>query len=362
MNKKILSVILCVTMVSTLLVACGYDSNSSSVTNAAPAVEEEKTEGEVENTSVNAEYIFKFSHQAPAVGVQNTGCQYFCDLVEEYSGGRIKMENYPAAQLAEKTATLEGLQMGTIEVTEVAATDLTVYDDLWDVWALPYLFKNGTQSVCVQQDETVRAITDQSAEDMGFIILSWLNYSERNIANTKKPIEMPSDLKGLKIRVMQSAALVNAMTALGAATITLPWTECYSAVQQGTLDAVENSTPLITSNGFNEICPYYSLTKHFIVADPVMISKKVYESLPKELQEVIIKAGKEYEEYWNSTLWPAAEEEEMQKLLESGVEINEPDLTPFMDIADRSNETTIANFNDHQKELYDTIISVKDKY
>jgi len=360
-QKKLVAVMLCMVMLVSALAGCGTGSTSAPVS-SGPAASSESDSPSAPADTTEPEYIFKFSHHAPAVGVQNTGIDYFCSLVEEYSGGRIKMENYPAGQLAEKVATLEGLVVGTIELSEMASTDFTMYDDLWDVFAMPYLFDNGMQTVRVENDPRIRAMTDASAADMGFVILSWLNYSERNIINTLKPIETPDDMKGLKIRVMQSAALVDAMTALGAASITMPWTECYSAVQQGVLDAVENSTPVLTSNAFHEVCPYYSLTKHFIVSDQVFISKKVYDSLPADLQEVLIRAGKDYETHWNDVLWPAAEEEEMQMLIDYGTQINEPDLAPFMERAQTANEKTVSKFNERQKELYDLIMEVKKDY
>jgi TRAP-type C4-dicarboxylate transport system substrate-binding protein len=71
------------------------------------------------------------------------------------------------------------------------------------------------------------------------------------------------------------------MEALGASPVSMAWTECYTAMQQGTIDAVENSTPIITSNGFNELAKYYAFTKHFIVSDPVFMSKVVYDALPR---------------------------------------------------------------------------------
>jgi TRAP-type C4-dicarboxylate transport system substrate-binding protein len=116
-------------------------------------------------------------------------------------------ETYPAGQLAEKQASLEGLKLGTIELCELAATDFAQFDDIWDVFALPYLFDSGLQAVQVMQDPDVRAITDQSAADMGYVILSWWNFGERNVINTKHAINTPDDLKGIKIRVMQSASL-----------------------------------------------------------------------------------------------------------------------------------------------------------
>jgi len=369
--KKIakgLSLLLCVAMLFTLM-ACSQTSQTQEAatepaqeqTETAAATEEPAAE-EATEEATEPEYVFKYAHTGPATGVQQDGALALGEYLEEYSNGRIVQETYPAGQLAEKQASLEGLKLGTIELCELAATDFAQFDDIWDVFALPYLFDSGLQAVQVMQDPDVRAITDQSAADMGYVILSWWNFGERNVINTKHAINTPDDLKGIKIRVMQSASLVKAMEALGASPVSMAWTECYTAMQQGTIDAVENSTPIITSNGFNELAKYYAFTKHFIVSDPVFMSKVVYDALPADLQEAVIQAGKAAEANWNDTLWPAAEEKELNTMKESGVEITYPVISLFQEKAAVATEEAVAEFNARQLELYNTILSVKDKY
>lgn len=360
-------------MVVGLAAGCGASGESTSGQSDSSTAQE--TSSEAPNESVadagqdsetesvaEAEYIFKFAHVGPASGVEQDGSVYLMDKIEEHSGGRISGEVYPAGQLAEKQAALEGLQLGTIEITEVAATDLAQFDNLWDVLALPYLFESGEQAIAVIQDPKVQEIVNQSINDMGFVVLHWRNYGERNILNNKHAINAPADMEGIKIRVMQSPALVNAIEALGASPITLAWTECYTGMQQGTIDAIENSVPVIVSGGYQEVGKYYSLTKHFIVPDPVMISKSVYDSLPEDLQQAVMEAGADTGEYWNGDIWPAAEEADLLTLQESGVEINEPDLAPFMEIAEQVNEATVAEFDERQLEFYNTILEVKEQY
>ena len=290
------------------------------------------------------------------------GSKFLTDSIEEYSNGRIVGELYPAGQLAEKQASLEGLQLGTIEITEVAATDLAQFDNLWDVLALPYLFETGDQAIQVIQDPRVSEIAEESLENMGFKLLHWRNYGERSVLNNKHAIVTPEDMNGIKIRVMQSPALVNAMEAMGASPITLAWTECYTGMQQGTIDAVENGVPVIVSNGFQDLGKYYSETKHFIVPDPVMISKVVYDSLPADLQEAVLKAGEATGTFWNEEGWPNAVEECYVTLEEAGVEINQVDMDAFKALAEEVNAETIANFDERQMEFYNTIQEVIKDY
>ena len=324
----------------------------ASETEAAEAVKEE----------AEAEYIFKYTHASPAQGFQQDGAIHLGEMLKEYSGGRIIQETYPAGQLAEKQASLEGLQFGTIEITALSLSDLSQFDNIWDVFALPYLFDSADQAVKIMSDPQIKEITDASAGDAGFRVLAWVNVGERNIMNSKHAINTPEDMQGIKIRVMQSPALVDAMEALGASPITLAWTECYTGMQQGTIDAVENSAPVLSSNGFQEVAKYYSKTAHFIMPDVVLMSKSVYEGLPEDLQEAVDQAGQANEDFWNDELYPGVAENELQPLEEAGVEITTPDLAPFKEIADKENAETIKNFDDRQMELYNAILEVKDQY
>ena len=159
----------------------------ASETEAAEDVKEE----------VEAEYIFKYTHASPAQGFQQDGAIHLGEMLKEYSGGRIIQETYPAGQLAEKQASLEGLQFGTIEITALSLSDLSQFDNIWDVFALPYLFDSADQAVKIMSDPQIKEITDASAGDAGFRVLAWVNVGERNIMNSKQR----SMLKGMAMNI-----------------------------------------------------------------------------------------------------------------------------------------------------------------
>ncbi len=308
------------------------------------------------------EYIFKFANTAPAQGVQADGFNKFKELVEEYSDGRIRVDVYFAGSLAEKVGSLEGLQLGTIEVTELAATDLSAYNPIWDVFGLPYFFEYPLQAIKIACDPEIDAILEADAEENGFKILGWITYGARNVFNTKHEINTIDDMKGLKIRVMASKTLLSCMEALGASPISLAWTECYAGLEQGTIDAVENGTPLIISNGFTELGGYYSYTEHFVVPDPILISKTVFDALPEDLQDAVVRAGKDTQDFWNNTLWPECEAQGVKEMTEIGVVVTEPDLTAFREAAAASIESAVSGWNADQTALYNKFMELKAQY
>ena len=343
-----------VTATALLLVACGGQP-SSSVSGSGG-----------QNSAASAPEIapieFKFTSPNAASGTPYEGSLHLVDELEKTTEGRIDVAFYPAAQLADKQQSLEGMVMGTIEMAEVSASDLAQFNEIWDVLSLPYHFESGEQCIAVMNDPKVKEITDKALADAGFVLLQWRNVGARSIINNLKPIETPEDLEGMKIRLMASPGLIAAFEGFGASPISLAWSECYTGLQQKTVDAIENSVPVLVGDGYHEIGTYFSDTKHFIIPNMVLASKSVIESLPADLRSSVMEACDASAEYWNGELWPAAEVSDLEKMKAAGVQINTPDLTPFMDKALALNEETVAGFSDSQMEFYNALLEARDKH
>lgn len=194
------------------------------------------------------------------------------------------------------------------------------------------------------------------------MILSWWNFGERSILNSKRPVTTPADLKGLNIRCMEDAVLANTINAMGANGIPMAWSEVYTAVQQGTLDGLENSIPVITANKLYEVAKYFSKTEQFIIPDPILMSKKVYDSLTEEQQQAVVKAGDQMYEEWNQEIWPAAMETEAQVFADASVQTNEVDKDAFKEAVSGVTDEFLSTASEDANALYETILSVKDKY
>lgn len=352
---KRLSRILALTLVvatALLLVGCGAEKTT-----------ETKTPEATETTEApKVEYTFKFTSPNAASGVFYEGGLYLEEQIEEKTNGRVDVAFYPAGQLADKQASLEGAQLGTIEIAEVAASDLAQYDIIWDVLSLPYLFESGKQAIEVLKAPKVEAIIEQSLADAGFVLLHFKDCGARSIISTTKPVNTPADLDGMKIRLMGSPGLITAFEGFGAAPVSLAWSECYTAMQQKTVDAIENSVPVLVGDGYHEVGKYFSDTKHFIVPNVYLFSKSVYETLPEDLQKGLMDASDATDAHWHNDLWPAAEVADLETMKAAGVEINTPDLAPFMELAEEINAGMIAAFNDRQMEFYNAIVEAINNY
>ncbi|MDD2980126.1 MAG: TRAP transporter substrate-binding protein DctP [Hespellia sp.] len=349
MKKRVISILLAMTMTMGLLVGCGSNKSSGST---------QSTTGTTKDGAV----IAKFSAVFPATGTQADGANKLGEFIKEESTDGIEMEFYPSSQLGDKTAAMEGMISGTIEMSEFSATDFSNYDDMWSVFSLPYLWDSGLQAVNTLSDPEIMKILEANAEQYGMMIIAWQNLGSRSIMNSKHTVKTPADLKGLTVRCMQDPVLTGTIDAMGASATPLAWGEVYTAIQQGTIDGCENSTPVLLANGLQETAKYLSLTEQFIIPDPVVISKKWYDSLSEENQKAIISAGERYTEWYNNELWPDAEATALEELKDAGVEVTEVDKKPFIEATQGIVNDYLSSATQEQKDLYELLIETKDKY
>ena len=311
-------------------------------------------------STAGAATILKYAVTFPGNGVQSEGAEKLAELVKEYSNGNLEMEIYYSSQLGGNTESMEGLRMGTIELTELSLTALSAYSDIWSTFSLPYLWDSGKEAVDVINSEKVMEVLEQDVENNGMKIIAWQNLGSRSILNTQRPINTPEDMKGMRIRVIEDPTLVDSITAMGGSAVAMAWSECYSGLEQGTIDGLENNAPVIVANAMYEVGKYYSLTEQFIMPDPVLMSLNVFNSLSAEDQEAIIKAGEEYTRVWNEEIWPNAEEEAVQTIADKGVAVNEVDKAPFVEATQSVRDNFVEKGSQGQKDLYNLLMEVRD--
>lgn len=358
MKKNLVKRMLVLTTVAVMALsmsACGASENAASTSSeaSASASDDASTEGAT---------IVKYSVTFGSSGTQADGANALAELIEEESEGRLQMQFYPSSQLGDKAATMEGLQNGTIEMMECAATDLSAYDDIWSVFSLPYLWENGEQAVAVVQDDAVKEVLEASAEANGFKIIAWTNMGSRSFLNKAKTVNTTDDLNGLKIRCMEDKVLADTTNAMGAIGTPMAASDVYTGLQQGTLDGLDHTPSVIVSNGWEEICKYYSLTEHFTIPDPVFVSLSWFNTLSEEDQEALVTAGEEFSDKWNNEIWPSATDEGLAAMEEAGVEITEVDKTSFIEACKPVTDEFLSSASDAQKELYNLLVETAKNY
>lgn len=237
------------------------------------------------------------------------------------------MKIYPSQQLGTERECLELLQIGSLDMTKVSVGVLENFAPKMKVLGLPFLFRDRAHSFRVLDGP----IGEQLLEDGERYWLKGLGYYDagsRSFYTKDKPITQPDDLKGLKIRVMESVTAVEMVQALGGSPTPISWGELYTALQQGVVDGAENNPPSFYLSGHYEVCKYYSLDEHTVLPDVLLAGTQLWEKLSQEEQQWLRESVKESVQYQRK-LWAESEAEALAEVQKAGVEIIHPDKAPF---------------------------------
>lgn len=260
----------------------------------------------------------KFACDDTSTSSYYLGMQEFEKEAEEKSGGTIQVELYGDAQLGNATATIEGMQMGTIECVFASTAALSPFVEEFAYVDAPFIFRDADHAHRVVDGEIGQWIGDVCIEKQGIRLMGWYDTAFRNIYTTKAARSI-ADLKGLKIRTMQSELHLQTFTALNCLPVSMSSSEVYTGLSQGTIDAAENNYSYVLNQSLYEVIDYIINTGHFFAFCPIMISESVYQSLSPDQQEIVLAAAKNSVEFQRG-LCAAQNNEAYGKLQELGIE------------------------------------------
>jgi tripartite ATP-independent transporter DctP family solute receptor len=248
--------------------------------------------------------------------------------LEEKSGGTIKVKVYPNQQLGTERELLELLQIGSLGMTKVSTASLEAFSPEISVLGLPFLFRDDAHIAQVLQGQIGKELL-LSAEKYWLRGLCFYDAGKRSFYSKSKPIDSPADLKGLKIRVMESKSAINMIRGMGGSPTPVSYGELYTALQQGIVDAAENNPPSFYNSRHYEVCKFYSIDEHTAIPDMVMISTKVWANLSAEEQRWVQEAADESALY-QAELWKKSVEESLREVQKAGVQISYPSKDLFL--------------------------------
>lgn len=208
--------------------------------------------------------------------------------LDELTGGRIKVECYYNSEMGSNSELLEGLQLGTVEMTCMSAANLGGFSKSLMLLDLPYLFSCGEAANEAMNGELGRELLDE-LEPSGFHGVGWVTGGTElwRLLTANKEIKVPSELNGIKIRIMSNQIHEAFWSALGASPIPMAFSELYTALQNGTVDAQENPWGQIQGSKLYECQKYIIKTEHMFDFSPVVVSKVFWDTLTPEDQELI---------------------------------------------------------------------------
>ncbi len=155
---------------------------------------------------------------------------------------------------------------------------------------LPFLFANNDQARAAMDGELGRYLTAKTEERIGYKILGWFENGFRHISNKLRPIHLPADMKGMKIRVLPSEIQRRTFELLGAQPMRMDLTEAIKMIVEGTIDAQENPLANTVTYGVHKFHKYHTLTSHFYISRPIFLHRASFESWPQDIQDAMQKA------------------------------------------------------------------------
>lgn len=294
----------------------------------------------------------KLAHGLDVTHSVHLALEFFGEEIHRISEGQLAVEIYPNSQLGSEREILELIQIGSLHMTKVSAATLENFAPKSKVLGLPYLFKNRAHAFRVLDGE----IGQNLLEDSQRYRLKGLGYYDagyRSFYTKERPVDHPDELKGLKIRVMESVTAMNMVRSFGGAPTPISWGELYTSLQQGVVDGAENNPPSFYLSKHYEICKYYSLNEHTYSPDVIIIGNSFWNELNEEQQLWMSKAVNASIDFQRK-LWAEHEANALEEVVKAGVEIVYPEKDVFMELAQKVHEQYLQD-----EELKSIITQIK---
>lgn len=273
----------------------------------------------------------------------------FEEEVEKNSNGAIEVNVHYNSELGNERDNVESVQMGTLDGAFISSGVISNFVDEFNVLDFPFLFESTEHARSVLNSEIGEEF-NTSLLGIGIKNLGFGENGFRNITNNDHPIVTPEDLDGIKIRTMEVPIHQEVFAAFGASPTPMGWSEVFTSLQQGVIDAQENPIAIIYSSKLNEVQKYISMSGHVYSPAVFIFNNELFESFSDDLQQVLLDAAKVAQQA-NYDFIDQNTESQLAELKELGVEINEIDLKAFQDAA----QPVIDKYKGDYAELYDKI-------
>ena len=263
--------------------------------------------------------ILKLGHVANLSQPYHLAAEKFAKDVLERTGGRVEIQVFPNSQLGGQRELLESLQLGTADMAMASSAVLGNFIPTAQVIDLPFIFRDSAHVYAVVDGPLADQIY-AGAENKGMHILSTWENGFRNVGNNSRPVKTPADMKGIKIRVFESQLYIEMFERLGAIPTPMAMGEVFTALQQKTIDGIENAVVQIYASKYQEVMKYLSLTEHTYNPQIVIMSTHKWNKLSQENKNIILQAAKEARDF-NRTLAAKKTGEYLDEMEKAGLQV-----------------------------------------
>lgn len=277
--------------------------------------------------AADPQYKFRIGCVTTKQNPVGMGAVRVAEAAEQLSKGRIKIDVFDAGQLGGELDMVSQVRMGSLDLAVIGSGIVASVEPTFSITELPFIWKSDVHARKVLDGPQGRKVL-ALLEVKGIKGLAWGEWGFRGFLTTKKAIEKPEDLKGLKIRVIENPLYITTLRVFGANAVPMAWPEVYTALDQGTIDGVETNYAGMVDAKQYEVTKCLAVTDHIYTAVVVIMNLKTFKALPKDLQKVMLEAGKAGGERTRETA-SKLNNEAIQFMGNKGLTVTRPDRKPF---------------------------------
>jgi len=251
------------------------------------------------------------------------GYEKFVEIVEEKSGGKVKIKLFSNAVLGSDRATLEAAQSGTLDMASCSSPNMASFAREYMIFDLPFVTYPEYQKnlyAALDSGELGKRL-ETVAEGIGLKTIMYSEYGYRKYVSAKKPLNSIADLKGLKVRTTDSPIEVAVAKALGMSPAPIAWGEVYTALQQGTVDAEGNNYEHLVNAKHIEVLKYAMDSNHNYSMHLLMMNKQRFDELPAAVQKLLMESAREALD-WQRAITVEHEAKAEKAMLDAGITIH----------------------------------------
>ncbi|RYB07842.1 TRAP transporter substrate-binding protein [Lichenibacterium ramalinae] len=275
--------------------------------------------------AASAETVLRLGHASSAGSLVDQAVLRFADAVKAETKGGVTVQDFPAGQLGDEGPIAEGVGSGAIDIGLGGVVD--GIDPKLNVLALPFLFKDLADAHAVLDGpagQTLKAL----GQDRGFRLLGFLDSGFRDFADSKRPIAVPADLVGLKLRTPPIPVILDTLKALGALPQAIPFGQVYTSLQSHVVDGVEPELRDYQDQKWFEVAKYLSISNYIWTANVWYMNKERYDGLTAAERGAVDKAAADTVAWYRGQL-DATYARVLSELKAKGVVVNTVDPAPF---------------------------------
>ena len=275
-------------------------------------------------TDEPATVVMKVAQMLPDTHPTNIAMEFFKRRAEELAGPGLEVRLYPSGQIGSTNTAIDLCRLGNVEAAVVSTAPLSSYVPELTALTMPFVFRDSEHQAAVLGGPAAGIIGRVLARE-GLAAGTFFDAGSRNLMTKRGPVRGRADLAGLKIRVMDSAPLQQAVERLGAAAIPMNQAEVYGALQTGMIDGWENNPATCLAFSMHETgCIHFSWTRHVAIPDVLLLSKRWLDGIEPAMRAAILRAAAETGDY-QRRLWREKEAEAIRALGEKGMRFHEVD-------------------------------------